>query len=87
MDHGTGVVIGETCAIGNYVKIYQGVILGAKSFTLDKDRNPIKGIKRNPDIEDKVIIYAGATILGGDIVIGHHLIMAYTFCTSTYKGL
>ena len=70
IDHGTGVVIGETCRIGNRVKIYQGVTLGAKSFSLDADGNPVKGIKRHPDIEDDVIIYAGATILGGDTVIG-----------------
>lgn len=71
IDHGTGVVIGETCTIGNHVKIYQGVTLGAKSFKLDESGNPVKGIKRHPDIEDNVIIYAGATILGGDTVIGH----------------
>ena len=71
IDHGTGVVIGETCTIGNNVKLYQGVTLGAKSFPLDEHGNPIKGIKRHPDIEDNVIIYAGATILGGDTRIGH----------------
>ena len=71
IDHGTGVVIGETCRIGKHVKIYQGVTLGAKSFSLDAQGNPIKGIKRHPDIEDNVVIYAGATILGGDTVIGH----------------
>jgi serine O-acetyltransferase len=71
IDHGTGVVIGETCTIGHHVKIYQGVTLGAKSFALDEQGNPVKGIKRHPDIEDRVIIYAGATILGGDTVIGH----------------
>jgi len=71
IDHGTGVVIGETCRIGNNVKIYQGVTLGAKSFSVDENGNPIKGIKRHPDIEDNVVIYAGATILGGDTVIGH----------------
>jgi len=71
IDHGTGVVIGETCVIGNNVKIYQGVTLGARSFALDEQGNPVKGIKRHPDIEDNVIIYAGATILGGDTVIGH----------------
>lgn len=70
IDHGTGVVIGETCQIGDRVKIYQGVTLGAKSFPLDADGHPIKGIKRHPDIEDDVIIYSGATILGGDTVIG-----------------
>lgn len=75
IDHGTGVVIGETCVIGNHVKIYQGVTLGAKSFTLDEKGNPVKGIKRHPDIEDNVIIYAGATILGGDTVIGHDSII------------
>lgn len=71
IDHGTGVVIGETCTIGNGVKLYQGVTLGAKSFPLDEDGKPIKGIKRHPDIEDNVVIYAGATILGGDTRIGH----------------
>ncbi|MGE5495054.1 MAG: serine O-acetyltransferase EpsC [Burkholderiales bacterium] len=71
IDHGTGVVIGETCTIGNNVKLYQGVTLGAKSFPLDEHGNPIKGVKRHPDIEDNVIIYAGATILGGDTRIGH----------------
>ncbi|MCC6445855.1 MAG: serine acetyltransferase [Armatimonadetes bacterium] len=70
IDHGTGVVIGETCRIGNRVKIYQGVTLGAKSFPLDERGNPIKNIKRHPTIEDDVIIYSGATILGGSTVIG-----------------
>lgn len=64
IDHGTGVVIGETCRIGRNVKLYQGVTLGAKSFPLDKDGNPIKGIPRHPIIGDDVIIYANATILG-----------------------
>ena len=71
IDHGTGVVIGETCTIGDSVKLYQGVTLGAKSFPLDEDGRPIKGIKRHPDIEDNVVIYSGATILGGDTRIGH----------------
>ena len=70
IDHGTGVVIGETCVIGNNVKMYQGVTLGARSFDLDEQGNPVKGIKRHPDIEDDVIIYSGATILGGDTRIG-----------------
>jgi len=70
IDHGTGVVIGETARIGNRVKIYQGVTLGAKSFDLDSDGNPVKGVKRHPDIEDDVTIYAHATILGGDTRIG-----------------
>jgi len=64
IDHGTGVVIGETCVIGDRVRIYQGVTLGAKSFPLDEDGNPIKGIDRHPVIEDDVTIYSGATILG-----------------------
>ncbi|WP_249593856.1 serine O-acetyltransferase EpsC [Peribacillus frigoritolerans] len=75
IDHGTGVVIGETCTIGSNVKIYQGVTLGAKSFTLDGIGNPVKGIKRHPDIEDNVVIYAGATVLGGNTVIGHNSII------------
>lgn len=70
IDHGTGVVIGETCVIGNNVKLYQGVTLGAKSFELDDEGNPVKGVKRHPDIEDDVVIYAGATILGGDVTVG-----------------
>lgn len=70
IDHGTGVVIGETCVIGNRVKLYQGVTLGAKSFKLDEDGHPVKGGKRHPTIEDDVVIYAGATILGGNTVIG-----------------
>ena len=75
IDHGTGVVIGETCTIGNNVKIYQGVTLGALSFPLDENGNPIKGIKRHPNIEDNVVIYAGATILGGETTIGHDSVM------------
>ncbi|MBR5139740.1 MAG: serine acetyltransferase [Clostridia bacterium] len=70
IDHGTGIVIGETTTIGNNVKIYQGVTLGAKSFELDADGNPIKGIKRHPDIGDNCVIYANATILGGNTKIG-----------------
>jgi serine O-acetyltransferase len=64
IDHGTGVVIGETCIIGDRVRLYQGVTLGAKSFPLDSDGRPIKGVPRHPIIEDDVTIYAGATILG-----------------------
>ena len=69
IDHGTGVVIGETCTIGANVKIYQGVTLGAIS-PFDKEGKPRSGQKRHPDIEDDVIIYANATILGGGTVIG-----------------
>lgn len=64
IDHGTGVVIGATCIIGNHVKLYQGVTLGAKSFPLDEKGNPIKGIPRHPILEDEVIVYSNATILG-----------------------
>jgi serine O-acetyltransferase len=64
IDHGTGVVIGETCTIGDDVKIYQGVTLGARSFPQDERGRVIKGTKRHPDIEDGVTIYSGATILG-----------------------
>jgi serine O-acetyltransferase len=64
IDHGTGVVIGSTSILGKNVKIYQGVTLGAKSFPLDENGNPIKGIPRHPIVEDDVVIYAGATILG-----------------------
>lgn len=74
IDHGTGVVIGATCIIGNNVKLYQGVTLGAKSFPLDDNGNPIKGILRHPIIKDNVIIYANATILGR-ITIGEGCIV------------
>lgn len=70
IDHGTGVVIGETTTIGDHVKLYQHVTLGAKSFDLAEDGTPIKGVKRHPDIGNRVVIYAGATILGGDTSIG-----------------
>lgn len=70
IDHGTGVVIGETTVIGSHVKIYQGVTLGAKSFEFNKEGEMIRGRKRHPNIGDNVIIYSGATILGGDTSIG-----------------
>ena len=75
IDHGTGVVIGETATIGDRVKIYQHVTLGAKSFELGEDGHPVKGVKRHPDIGSDVVIYAGATILGGETVIGDHCII------------
>ncbi len=75
IDHGTGVVIGETCEIGNNVTIYQGVTLGGKSFPKDQNGRVIKGKKRHPTIKDNVTIYAGATILGGDTVIGENCII------------
>ncbi len=71
IDHGTGVVIGETCEIGEHVKLYQGVTLGALSFAMDEDGKLIRGTKRHPTIQDRVIIYANATVLGGATVIGH----------------
>ncbi len=75
IDHGTGIVIGETTIIGNRVKIYQGVTLGAKSFELDENGNPVKDIKRHPDIGNNVVIYANATILGGNTKIGDNCII------------
>ncbi|MFA6004711.1 MAG: hypothetical protein WC881_11660, partial [Elusimicrobiota bacterium] len=75
IDHGTGVVIGETCRIGKRVKLYQGVTLGALSFAKDEHGVLVKGIKRHPDVEDNVVIYAGATILGGETVIGHDAVI------------
>jgi serine O-acetyltransferase len=74
IDHGTGVVIGATCIIGDNVKLYQGVTLGAKSFPLDENGNPIKGIPRHPILEDNVIVYSNATILGR-VTIGHDSIV------------
>ncbi len=75
IDHGTGVVIGETAVIGRGVKLYQGVTLGALSFRKDEDGNPIKGIKRHPNLEDNVTIYAGATVLGGKTTIGRNSVI------------
>ena len=70
IDHGTGVVIGETTVIGENVKLYQHVTLGAKSFPVADDGTLVKGIKRHPNIGNNVVIYAGATILGGDVYVG-----------------
>ena len=75
IDHGTGVVIGETSTIGDRVKLYQHVTIGAKSFDAAPDGSLVKGIKRHPDIGNDVVIYAGATILGGDTVIGDHCVI------------
>lgn len=75
IDHGTGVVLGETCDIGRHVKLYQGVTLGALSFPRDASGNIIRGMKRHPTLEDDVVVYANATILGGDTVIGHHAVI------------
>lgn len=71
IDHGTGVVIGETCEIGKHVKLYQGVTLGALSFDTDNHGNLVRGLKRHPTIEDRVVLYANATVLGGKTVVGH----------------
>jgi serine O-acetyltransferase len=74
IDHGTGVVIGETCEIGNNVRLYQGVTLGAKRFELDKEGNPVKNVPRHPIIEDNVVIYSNANILGR-ITIGKNSVI------------
>ncbi len=71
IDHGTGVVIGETTVIGRNVRLYQGVTLGGLSFDKDRSGVLVKGLKRHPNIEDNVVIYANATILGGSTTIGH----------------
>ncbi len=84
IDHGTGVVIGETTEIGNDVKIYQGVTLGALSFPRNEDGSVVKGGKRHPTIGHHVTIYAGATILGGETVIGDHCVIgANTWITES----
>ena len=75
IDHGTGVVIRETTTIGTNVKLYQHVTLGAKSFEVGEDGTLVKGIKRHPDIGDRVVIYSGATILGGETQIGNDCII------------
>ena len=75
IDHGTGVVIGETTVIGEHVKLYQGVTLGAKSFAVQADGTLVKGNKRHPNIGNNVVIYAGATILGGDTYIGDNCVI------------
>ena len=75
IDHGTGVVIGETTLIGDDCKLYQGVTLGALSFPKDERGKLIRGTKRHPTLEDRVTIYSGATILGGDTVVGHDCVI------------
>jgi len=75
IDHGTGIVVGETTVIGHHVKLYQGVTLGARSFELDENGNPVKKIKRHPNIGNHVVIYANATILGGDTTVGDHCVI------------
>lgn len=81
IDHGTGIVIGETTIIGDYVKVYQGVTIGALST---RGGQSLKGTKRHPTIEDRVTIYAGASILGGETVIGHDTVIgSNAFITSS----
>lgn len=75
IDHGTGIVIGETAILGHHVKLYQGVTIGAKSFAQDENGNLVKGGKRHPNIGNYVTIYANATILGGDTYVGDHAII------------
>ena len=75
IDHGTGVVIGETTTIGEHVKLYQGVTLGAKSFDVNPDGTLVKGIKRHPDLGNNVVVYAGATVLGGKTCIGDNCVI------------
>ncbi|PTY07304.1 serine acetyltransferase [Opitutaceae bacterium EW11] len=75
IDHCTGVVVGETAKIGNHVKIYQGVTLGARSFVVDEQGHPVKGVKRHPELGNNVIVYPGATILGGETKIGDNSIV------------
>ncbi|MFZ5427862.1 MAG: serine O-acetyltransferase EpsC [Thermodesulfobacteriota bacterium] len=82
IDHGTGVVIGETCVIGDNVRLYQGVTLGAKSFPKDGQGNPVKGLPRHPIVEDDVIIYSGATVLGRITVGKGSVIGANVWVTS-----
>ncbi len=76
IDHGTGVVIGETTIIGNHCKVYQGVTLGAKSFEKDEQGKLKRGMKRHPTLGNYVTVYAGATILGGDTEIGDKCVIA-----------
>lgn len=75
IDHGTGIVVGETAVVGNYVKIYQGVTLGALYFPKDETGEMIRQVKRHPTVEDYVVLYANSTVLGGETVIGHHSVV------------
>lgn len=75
IDHGTGIVIGETADVGNHVKIYQGVTIGALYFPRDDSGSMVRQTKRHPTVEDYVVLYANATVLGGETVIGHHSVV------------
>lgn len=75
IDHGTGIVVGETTIVGNHVRIYQGVTLGALYFPRDEAGAMVRTTKRHPTVEDDVILYANATVLGGNTTIGHHSVI------------
>jgi len=75
IDHGTGIVIGETAVVGDHVKIYQGVTLGALYFPRDESGSMVRQTKRHPTVEDYVVMYANATVLGGETVLGHHSVI------------
>ncbi|QQE78044.1 serine O-acetyltransferase EpsC [Alicyclobacillus sp. SO9] len=75
IDHGTGIVIGETAVVGNHVRIYQGVTIGALYFPRDEKGFMLRSAKRHPTIEEGVVLYAHATVLGGDTVVGHHSVI------------
>lgn len=75
IDHGTGIVVGETALVGNHVRIYQGVTLGALYFPRDDEGIMVRKTKRHPTVEDDVILYANATVLGGETTVGHHSII------------
>jgi len=75
IDHGTGIVVGETAVVGNNVRIYQGVTIGALFFPRDEAGYMIRKTKRHPTVEEGVVLYANATVLGGDTVIGHHSVV------------
>lgn len=75
IDHGTGIVVGETAVVGNHVKFYQGVTLGALYFPKDETGELVRQVKRHPTVEDYVVLYANSTVLGGETVIGHHSVI------------
>lgn len=84
IDHGTGIVVGETAVVGDHVKFYQGVTLGALYFPRDENGAMVRATKRHPTVEDNVVLYSNATVLGGDTVIGHHsAIGSNTWVTSS----
>ena len=82
IDHGTGIVIGATSILGDHVKLYQGVTLGAKNFPLDAQGNPVKGVERHPILEDGVVVYSNSTILGR-VTIGHGAVIGANMWVTT----